>query len=371
MMANSIPTPQRTPKAKIGELDIVRALAILAVVLIHTTSEGSWYEKMGPSKTQFLYFFVNKMGGFAVPLFILVSGLVLFYVYIDNWNVKKLGSYYFKRVRSVVVPYVLWSFFYYVYDQWLAAPQHVAVDWPKFFSLLPWADAKYHLYFMVIIVQFYVLFPLLLWPARRYGWFRRTLPLWGLLVQGGFYTYGHWFHPLPYKAELCVTYFLLFTLGGWIGIHYGRVRAFCERHAVWLVPLGAAVGIVHTGLYILAQYNLASFENTWYELLWTLYGCVSAFSLIGLALWLQRRWAKLAETLTSLGIASFGVYLMHPWILSTWKARVAEPGSVLGFNLYYFAAFMLTLLVPWLATLAYKQAAVLFRGRPKPMRPSF
>ncbi|KIL42380.1 hypothetical protein SD70_00055 [Gordoniibacillus kamchatkensis] len=354
------------PKAKIGELDIVRALAILAVVVIHSTSEGTDIVKMGYSHTQLLYYFINLMGIFAVPLFVLVSGLVLFYVYIDNWSPKKLGSFYVKRVRSVIVPYVLWSFFYYVYDQWLFQPQHVAVDWPKFFSLLPWADAKYHLYFMIIIIQFYVLFPPLLWLARSFSWFRRTLPLWGLLVQGGFYAYGHWVQPVSYSAELCVTYFLFFTLGGWMGIYYDRVRPFCERHMAWLLPLGAAIGAAHASLYIISQYNIATFENTWYKLLWMLYSCAAAFALIGLALWLQRRWTSAAALLTSLGIASFGVYLMHPWILSTWKARVAEPGSLLGFNMYYLAAFMMSLLLPWLATLAYKRAASLLRGKPKP-----
>lgn len=353
-------------KAKIGELDIVRGLAILAVVVIHSTSDGSSYELMGRSHTQLLYFFINKMCAFAVPLFILVSGLVLFYVYIDNWSAAKAGQFYLKRVRSVIVPYLLWSFIYYMYDQWLIQPQHVTLDWADFGSKLPWADAKYHLYFMIIIIQFYLLFPPLVWLSRKFAWFRRLLPLWGLLVQAGFYCYRHWVHPLDHGAELCVSYFLFFTFGGWLGIHYEQARAFIRRHAGWLVPLGIAFGLAYTGMFILDQYRLASFENTWYEAFWTLYGCGSALIFIVFALWLERSWRSLGALLTSLGFASFGVYLMHPLVLTTWKLRIDPPGSALGFNLYNIGAFALTLLVPWIATLAYKQAAGLLRRRPKP-----
>jgi peptidoglycan/LPS O-acetylase OafA/YrhL len=216
---------------------------------------------------------------------------------------------------------------------------------------------------MVIIIQFYVLFPLLLWPARRFAWFRRTLPLWGLLIQAGFYVYRHWFGSLPNSSDLCVTYFSYFAFGGWLGMYYEQARAFIVRSLGWLIPLGIVLGLAYTALFVLDQYQLASFENTWYELFRMLYGCASGVCLIGVALWLQRRDSALSPWLKSLGLTSFGVYLMHPWILSTWKVRIAEPGSVLGYNLYYLGAFALTLQLPWLAALAYKRAASLLRGR--------
>src|SRR5438105_649855 len=68
-------------KPKIVEIDIIRAIAILAVVVIHGTSNAV----MLPLGTvsQAVFFAVNRLSHFTVPVFIWVSGLVLFYSYYD------------------------------------------------------------------------------------------------------------------------------------------------------------------------------------------------------------------------------------------------------------------------------------------------
>lgn len=128
--------------------DVLRLLAILAVILIHTTTrtlELSHYELQKIPVT----FFLNQLGIFAVPLFFLISGFVLG---LHNTNIHYL-QFLKKRIFRIIIPYIFWSMFYFfVYPK--AHDQN-----ESFIYLLLTGNASYQLYFIPTIIIFYFLFP--------------------------------------------------------------------------------------------------------------------------------------------------------------------------------------------------------------------
>lgn len=95
-------------KKNIVELNVVKAVAILAVLLIHVSADPRIHVPWGSASAPF-YMVANQLSMFAVPVFIMINGLVLFYRYHDDWNFPQAIQFYKKRLKFIVIPYLVWS----------------------------------------------------------------------------------------------------------------------------------------------------------------------------------------------------------------------------------------------------------------------
>ena len=114
-------------------IDALRVIAIIAVILIHTTTKSLQAIDHNVTLAPFTLF-LNQFARFAVPLFFLISGFVL------ELNYKKLSiiTFFKKRALRVIVPFVVWSLIYnYI------------------------GESSYHLYFVPTLIIFYLAFPIL------------------------------------------------------------------------------------------------------------------------------------------------------------------------------------------------------------------
>lgn len=97
--------PVNRPR-RIEYLDLYRALAIMAVVAIHATSTAvAHYPKH--TLDHDVYYFWNTFLQFAVPAFLFLSSLVLFYNYSSKVNEKGWMLAFYKSVYSMYV-YPMW-----------------------------------------------------------------------------------------------------------------------------------------------------------------------------------------------------------------------------------------------------------------------
>ncbi|MEW9698434.1 acyltransferase [Paenibacillus sp. SI8] len=340
-------------RPKIPEIDFVRAIAILAVLLIHGTSTATLLT-VG-SASQAIFFTLNRACLFTVPVFIWISGVVLFYNYYDHWEPRTSFVFWAKRLRRILIPYLLWSVFYYFYNQLMF---HGRIDLDAFylFKLLLSGNASYHLYYMVIIVQFYLLFPIVMTAVRKFRWLRQGLIPLGLSIQAASYCINHWLFPIPEYASLFASYSALFAFGAFIGIHYASMIAWTSRNKLWIWLVLILGGVSFVGMLLLHQYRLIALENTWFELALLLYCFAAALCLVE---WGQRIFKKsspLRAAMTGLGAASFGIYLVHPALLTLWDRLKPVQEQLMLYDLHTASSIPFGLFGSWLLVMLYRSA---------------
>ena len=106
-----------------------RAIAIIAVIIIHTCPSGLWLVTCRP--------FLN----YCVPLFIFISG------YLTKVDNNDWGGFFKKRIIRVMIPYIIWTIIYTIESRNLA----------KLPINLLTSGAAAHLYFILVYVQFVLL----------------------------------------------------------------------------------------------------------------------------------------------------------------------------------------------------------------------
>jgi len=293
----------------------------MAVVLIHVTA-GLMAGPPGVGHAFWGSALLNQAARFSLGAFVLITGVALFHAYGDRPGFST-WAYYGRRLRGVVLPYLAWSVLYALWtaraeSQWAHLPTRLLLD-------LLSGNAMYHLYFVVLLVQFYLLFPLLrALPRRR--WFGGAVVA-AVLVQialdaVSFYHTG----PFPrgplavvfrYSDRLLPWWMGYFAIGAWVAPRVETLRAAVPRGFTVWVLVGASV---LTLAWMMAEFALyirnpqhsvgwAASEFRPSAVLYSLLVCAvilsaAARGLPGMRLWLE------------LGRCSFGVYLAHPLLLA-------------------------------------------------------
>jgi peptidoglycan/LPS O-acetylase OafA/YrhL len=147
------PTNQTIP-ARLPEFDLLRSLAIIGVVIIHITAPLDLYAHQGIFM-YYLFVITHLAQRFCVPVFLIISGFFLTYK-IDNQQNPNLVLK--KRLFRIIPPYLFWSLFFYFFD--IALGERKFNLFSLFKDLLTGSTVGSY-YFVVLIIQFYVLWWLL------------------------------------------------------------------------------------------------------------------------------------------------------------------------------------------------------------------
>jgi surface polysaccharide O-acyltransferase-like enzyme len=173
---NPGPTPApsaRPPGAERNAyIDTLRGWSIFGVVCVHFAGSFVTTDSFAWSPSFHLGLTLNQVFGFAVPLFIFLSGVLAG----SSSKVLPLGEYYLGRFWRIAVPYLVASFASFVllnhYAAWQKLPD-VGSRFTWLFQRLFFYGVEPTLYFIPLILQLYVLQPALKALPR---WLNRAVP---------------------------------------------------------------------------------------------------------------------------------------------------------------------------------------------------
>jgi surface polysaccharide O-acyltransferase-like enzyme len=292
--------------------DALRVAGALAVVFLHVSGDGAAVIAKHPTATWWFCLTLEALSRWAVPIFVMVSGLLL----LDPAKVETPGQFYKKRLHRIAIPMLAWSVFYLVWT-WFYDGTHFSAG-AALYKLVS-GGAYFHLWFLVMLIGLYLCTPILRIVVR--GLTKRQLWITTIVILALAMA------DAVARANADSDFTFLFKFCPFIGLFF---LGYCLRdvprgkNMVWIGAAcwlgGAVIAIASTYLLV---YHCATggweVDNRLFLLQeefcpGPLLMSIGVFTMI--AAWYESRKIPTASKLIqTLSAASLGIYLIHPCIL--------------------------------------------------------
>jgi peptidoglycan/LPS O-acetylase OafA/YrhL len=322
----------------IYELDHMRVLTILCMVAVHVLVNTAFLVP-DPLGTQVMNGIFNALS-FSRMIFIFITSVALVATYYGK--PFSLGGFWKKRGIGVLLPYIVWTLIYTAFHN---AQRSLWVFLTTTLGNALSGNASLQLYYIVLILQFYLFFPAFLWLLRRmkqHPWtllgvsFAVQLVLWAVdyyALEAHIPSTGFWAFVAQYQERFVLTYQLYFVLGGVVALHLSEVRAWLLSHRTWVL---AALGVTlaaRTLVYVF-QFDVVHMDLSYTVEVVQPIMVFYSVSVIAFLYWLTYRSVKRFDQQKqlkgqgfwhTLSDASFGIYLVHPIVMSLVLFLIISP----------------------------------------------
>jgi peptidoglycan/LPS O-acetylase OafA/YrhL len=302
-------------------VDLLRVLTFAAVIAVHIVTTVNPPDSVPAGGTAMLLHFTREA-------FFALTAFVLVHRYRDG--PPPVAPFWRRRFLLVGVPYVIWSVIYSALAL-ITTPVPPTTALSQLGRNLLTGTAWYHLYFLIVTMQFYLLFPLFLRLLR--GSTGRRGGRWWLLAISAVLQVGidaglHGLHPsgiagklLGYDGSFVGSYEFYLVLGGVAALHADRVQAWVGRHPAVVFGALVVTGAAAEGWYlhsVRAGSSPGAASDVFQPVMlpWCV-AVITALFALGVA-WSVRRAGGPGSRAVEIGSdRSFGVFLVHPMVLWT------------------------------------------------------
>ena len=330
---------QKTEKARIAHLDVLRALAVIMVIMVHA-GDAYFYDSatltFGAEASIFAVLFRS-----AVPLFIIMSSILLLPIKTDT------TSFFKRRFMRVFIPFLIWSIIY----VFLPTPSEIAFGGPSnaftdsglhvyLYNLMMipinFTGSNVHFWFIYIILGLYLFMPIIS------PWIKTAtkksllffLAVWGVTL---FFPYVRLYFPEIHGECDWNSFGMFYYFGGYLG--YVILGYFLHHHNTLnrnkSVAIGSLLFIVGA---IVTYLGLRSDQNAF----------LNTLANSNIEDWKQIEF-HISYLAPSVVIMTAGVFMIFQKIrFSTITKRVFKEISVLSYGIFLVHYILVLWISDWI-----------------------
>ena len=304
-------------------------IAIIWVVLYH----GNEYGMILPSSLNIVNFVLEKGRG-GVDIFLLLSGLGLYYSFSKDSNIK---SFYKKRVLRVIIPYLLIATPFWVLQD-LILEFNIAGFIKNITLVSFWSDGYTRLWYFALLLPLYAIFPLIykwLFQSKIANNVIRTIFLIAIVVVGNCLI--RYLLPDYYgKVEIALTRIPVFIIGIFLGSYAKREKRIEAGEIVLLL-------LVYSYRMYTYEYSISGMSVRYWYISLALAVCIFGG-------YFCRKWrlffGKSVGLFVIAGKFSLELYITHVWVRNLFgKVNINFTINGVDWNRYGILEYMLIIAV--------------------------
>ena len=354
-------------KQRLPAIEYIRGISMLGVIAIHV---GSQY-LMNPSANIHLVALLETVTRFAVPIFFFISAFGLFYN-LDINSPFNYKSFMQRRFKTVLIPYLMWSFLYLIHDNLYY--NYGVPGLGYIISILFFGLAKYQLYFLVILLWFYALMPLWISIIKNISKSELIKLLILQITFNYFSSYSvilnNFVYSLPADSllkdflffrlnYLILHYVFIFILGGYLAVHFEKFFEFMQKNK-FLISCSFFISLIallshYYFVIVFKNFSPEAAVNTAHQLspagiFYTVTASIFFFTIFTFNNFSE----GFRSILSFFGKHSYFAYLFHPFVIFYLKLLLDSSGRIMTAPIaiiFYFATVSASLI-----------AAVIFRN---------
>ena len=341
-----------------AELDYFNAIACLLVILIHVLSVGITSLEKNSLQMAIVYL-PWKLAAYVVPGFLFTGALKMALGFAGRENrltPAGYAKYMWRRILKIYLPYVLWVGIYYLY--------FLRIGWVKpgigvFLRYVFVGDLSSPFYYVVTVMQFYLLMPLWKWMTEK-------IPFWAAILTAAMVTHGMLYCEgilsqigiaFPWRDRVFPSYLIFWVLGLYAGKYYDTVRETLKRHTGAVLSLLIPIALYGFGSLWQHAKGIWLFDGNVIKLF---SDCMTICVMLALCILLaDGTCAVVKKPLGFIYRASFAVYLSHCLFLQIITSAIGALGVTdIGVQLVLRAAMCYTApFILWYVWYLMKKAA--------------